>query len=203
MGHMPTCRSGHDMLRVDSAATISIIALTSRTRTMLCILVCVPKLAISVYLLILGCKWLSATTSFEALVMNTMAMEFVLHIDELLYEAFLPAGYRRQVSDINFFLPNSIMSTEELKRQELWSYGKAIFSLCGAVGFVFLWADFLQVVLPQDISDVTRHCAEYLEGMSPICSGFAFWRQSPDTCYPVGGVGDMRPNLPAPKTWHA
>merc|ERR1712217_511527 len=187
MGHMPTCRSGHDMLRVDSAATISIIALTSRTRTMLCILVCVPKLAISVYLLILGCKWLSATTSFEALVMNTMAMEFVLHIDELLYEAFLPAGYRRQVSDINFFLPSPAKSIEELKWHELMSYGKAIFSLCCAAGFVVLWAGFLQTVLPRDISDVKRHCAEYLEELSPICSGFAFWRQSPATCYPFGG----------------
>merc|ERR1719464_2372369 len=142
------------MLQVDSASTISIVALTTKTRLTLLILVCLPKLAISLFLLVLGCKWLSATTSFEALVMNTMAMEFVLHVDELLYEAFLPVGYRRQVADINFFLMNSSGSIEELKRLELMSYGRAIFSLFSAVFFVMLWAGFLQAVLPRDISDV-------------------------------------------------
>merc|ERR1712032_1664195 len=82
----------------------TIIALTQQTRSMLFVLVCLPKIIISGALLFLGYAWLSATTSFESLVMNTVSMEFVLRIDELFYATFLPLAYRKKVADINFFL---------------------------------------------------------------------------------------------------
>merc|ERR1712107_68861 len=109
-------------MQVDDLGTTYITALTRTTRWLLYVLVCIPKLLISVYLLSLGCEWLSTTTNFEALVMNCVAMEFVLHIDELLFIAFLPMGYRRQVEDINFFFQHSLPERQHEERGELCSY---------------------------------------------------------------------------------
>jgi len=187
---MPTCDLGQQMLRIDGSSTISIVALTRRTRAMLFVFVCLPKLAISMFLLVLGCKWLSATTSFEALVMNTMAMEFVLHIDELLYEAFLPVGYRRQVADINFFVQELPREAQTLDRLEWVSYGKAIFYLVAGAALVILWSNYLQTVLPLDITDVKEHCQAYLKSLTPICPGWSIWslEMRERSCYPYGGA---------------
>mmetsp|Transcript_12992 Transcript_12992/g.25510 ORF Transcript_12992/g.25510 Transcript_12992/m.25510 type:complete len:510 (+) Transcript_12992:19-1548(+) len=184
VAQMPLCHQGQDMLRMDEEEKISIIALTRRTRMLMYCFVCIPKIGISMYLLVLGCQWLSATTSFEALVVNTMAMEFVLHVDELLYEAFLPPSYRRQVEDINFFIQERQPTPEEEEWREWSTYVKAFCFLLVGFAVVIVWSDFLQGVLPQDISDVKEHCAVYLNDLSPICGMWGF--QSFRACYPFG-----------------
>jgi len=181
---MPLCQQGQEMLRMDETSTISIVALTRKTQVLLYCLVCLPKIGISLYLLVLGCQWLSATTSFEALVVNCMAMEFVLHVDELLYEAFLPTSYRRQVADINFFMLKRHETRQELEQREWSTYVKAFSFLLAGLAVVVLWSGFLQGVLPQDISDVKEHCDLYLKNLTPICGMWGF--QSFRSCYPFG-----------------
>eukprot|EP00419_Tripos_fusus_P022619 CAMPEP_0172701758 /NCGR_PEP_ID=MMETSP1074-20121228/31853_1 /TAXON_ID=2916 /ORGANISM="Ceratium fusus, Strain PA161109" /LENGTH=88 /DNA_ID=CAMNT_0013523349 /DNA_START=1 /DNA_END=263 /DNA_ORIENTATION=+ len=88
-----------------------------------------------------------------------MAMEFVLHVDELLYEAFLPPSYRRQVEDINFFIQERQPTPEEEEWREWSTYVKAFCFLLVGFAVVIVWSHFLQGVLPQDISDVKEHCA--------------------------------------------
>merc|ERR1711957_817943 len=115
---MPICeKGGRQMLAETHCSQLSIVALTRQTRSMLFSLVCLPKLAISIALLFLGYAWLSATTSFEDLLMNTVSMEFVLHIDELFFTTFLPTAYRKKVAEINFFIEDERTEQDEVNME--------------------------------------------------------------------------------------
>jgi len=183
VNRMPVCSSS-DLMLLETPDKVSVVALTPVTRWLLYSLVCTPKLLISIFLLFLGCQWLTASTTFEALVMNSVAMEFVLHIDELLYRAFVPADYRKQVAGVNFLvqLPER---TEEQARRKAWnSYVWSLAFMIGGIVFTLVYVTFLQNVLPHDLSDVRTHCGRYIsETGSVLCSG---WDASATHCYPFG-----------------
>merc|ERR1712241_1181413 len=102
-----------------------------------CLMICVvvaPKIIISLALMELGMRWLSATTSFEELVMNAVAMTFVTQIDELLYHFALPANYRKQVADINF---SHDITPEEADTESWFGYVRSVFYGCLSVVIVY------------------------------------------------------------------
>lgn len=187
---MPRCTHEGKML-VATSENVCIVALTLTTKLLLCTVVCIPKFLISTYLLALGCQWLSASTSFEALVLNSVAMEFVLHIDELLYRAFVPATYRRQVADIDFFVRKPRSSDEDEDTKAWMSYGWSLAYFVGALSFTFFYMFFLEDALPPDISDVQVHCAEYVEKIgSMLCAGWG-WTEEARACYPYGNASQL------------
>lgn len=187
---MPSCVHGGAMMLVEHGEDRStIVALTSQTRTLVLVFVCIPKFAISVYMLALGYRWLSACTSFENLVMNTVSMSFVLHIDEMLFNTFLPAAYRKLVADIDFFFEESLDECEQSSKSQWVSYAASTMYLLVAFIFVLLYVVLLQEILPSDLTDVRHHCHRYMSSLQPVCStGSA-------SCYPFGGA-----HAPAPAT---
>jgi len=185
INRMPRCSHSSQMMIV-TRQNVCIVALTLRTRWLLYALVCAPKFLISLYLLSLGCQWLSASTSFEGLVLNAVAMEFVLHIDELLYKAFVPATYRRQVADINFFVRQPRKTGEEEQRNALRSYALSMLYLVGALSFMGFYITFIEDSLPPDIGDLQAHCRQYVREIeSMICQGWG-WSDQVTSCYPFG-----------------
>lgn len=185
VSRMPTCAKASMML-VRTSDNICIVALTTWTRLLLYGLVVGPKFLISSYLLSLGCQWLSASTSFESLVLNTVAMEFVLHIDELLYKAFVPALYRRQVADINFFVKRPVKSDQEEATKAWKSYFGSLAYLVGALSMTGIYMGFLEDALPRDIGSIQDHCRDYLHHIqSQRCTGWG-WSLDVATCYPFG-----------------
>jgi len=184
---MPCCTQGGQMMLWEGEGKLSIVALTTHARCLLFALVCLPKAVISMFLLFLGAQWLSATTSFEDLVMNTVAMEFVIHIDELLYETFLPASYKKQVQDIDFFIKDIPRTDDELRRTECISFAWSIGYLTVGMLGVFLYTALFQNVLPDGVSDVQFHCKSYIDSQTPICTSSWWWRTNiVETCYPYG-----------------
>lgn len=168
-------QSAGNMISVSSSGnTFRIVGLTSATRFCVIAVVVFPKGFISICLLTLGCQWLSATLSFEALVMNTVAMEFVVHVDEVLYEAFLPTSFRNIVGCSKFFMPfplgaHAVVQDQDAKRRaKAWvEYGRETAFFTSTCIFVYLYANFIQDVLPNKID--TWPCKGFLEDMEPVC----------------------------------
>ena len=79
--------------------------ITTPIRWALYLILLLPKMAISMTLLTIRTVWLAATDSFADLILNAIALEFVSAIDELLFEAMLPASsraiLRRRNSGVN------------------------------------------------------------------------------------------------------
>jgi len=120
-----------------------------------------------------GMEWLTATTKFEDLLMNAVAMDFVLNIDELLYQVILPEEKKTEVEDIDFKLPRQNITEEEEKRRDKsemrLGYRDSTFYVIFAVTFVYVYSQFLQTVLPPHIDDVKNVCSIWNEGKTPIC----------------------------------
>merc|ERR1740130_1109111 len=74
----------------DGEEHFDIVALTPGARCSLYVLAIIPKLLIAMFLFWIGMRWLTSTDSFGDLIMNALALEFVLNIDELFFNSFFP-----------------------------------------------------------------------------------------------------------------
>eukprot|EP00929_Paragymnodinium_shiwhaense_P080784 TRINITY_DN42149_c0_g1_i1.p1 TRINITY_DN42149_c0_g1~~TRINITY_DN42149_c0_g1_i1.p1 ORF type:complete len:425 (+),score=87.85 TRINITY_DN42149_c0_g1_i1:144-1418(+) len=194
---VPRCSLGADMLRQLRDDKVSVVALTQPVRITLLAVVVLPKFLICFALLWLGCQWLAATDAFEDLVMNAVAMEFVTHIDELLYEVLLPASYRSQVSGINFAVPVKKADHEREKFVSMYAYRTSVIYIIFACFWVIFYGEVLQNVLPfpKDLRDLRRNCLEFQGKMRPFCNqgvlanikALIFHSSPTDPCYPREG----------------
>merc|ERR1712032_225942 len=80
-----------------------IIRLTPLVRTSLYAILLLPKFLISFVLLVLGTMWLAATDKFEDLILNAVALEFVISIDELLFRAFIPVSMKQAMTQVRLW----------------------------------------------------------------------------------------------------
>mmetsp|Transcript_77977 Transcript_77977/g.172814 ORF Transcript_77977/g.172814 Transcript_77977/m.172814 type:complete len:377 (-) Transcript_77977:99-1229(-) len=63
--------------------------LTRRLKMLIMMLVIIPRLCITGYLLWVGCRWLLATNNFSDLILNAVALEFILVLKELIYRSLM------------------------------------------------------------------------------------------------------------------
>eukprot|EP00929_Paragymnodinium_shiwhaense_P055232 TRINITY_DN27689_c0_g2_i1.p1 TRINITY_DN27689_c0_g2~~TRINITY_DN27689_c0_g2_i1.p1 ORF type:complete len:395 (-),score=60.18 TRINITY_DN27689_c0_g2_i1:128-1312(-) len=75
-----------------------IFGITKGVKAVIVLLVIVPRLFITCFLLWLGCRWLLATNNFCDLILNAVALEFILVLKELIYTALLPARSKVDLS---------------------------------------------------------------------------------------------------------
>eukprot|EP00438_Fugacium_kawagutii_P025228 Skav230241 [mRNA] locus=scaffold1818:103500:105961:- [translate_table: standard] len=93
---LPSDAKPHDMLNEvkdnDSGEIlrIEILAVNQTAKCLMTLFVLLPKICVAVFLAYIGCRWLAATQSFGDLILNALALEFVIGIDDLMYEAFTP-----------------------------------------------------------------------------------------------------------------
>eukprot|EP00930_Biecheleria_cincta_P041866 TRINITY_DN28775_c0_g1_i1.p1 TRINITY_DN28775_c0_g1~~TRINITY_DN28775_c0_g1_i1.p1 ORF type:complete len:437 (-),score=85.81 TRINITY_DN28775_c0_g1_i1:25-1335(-) len=181
---MPTCNELQDM-EISTDDRCEIVAITKGVRLLLVVLVSLPKFCICLTLLLLGCSWLTATTSFTDLVMNSIAMEFVTNIDENLYETLLPVAHRQQVEDVNFVYKRKVSSQT---KKQFEAFKRSGLYLCISVAFVFLYPRYVQNVLPHDLSDLKAACADIVEAQQQSVCDSPFWSGSAgvDRCFPFG-----------------
>mmetsp|Transcript_65106 Transcript_65106/g.204032 ORF Transcript_65106/g.204032 Transcript_65106/m.204032 type:complete len:216 (-) Transcript_65106:45-692(-) len=85
-----TTSSIQGMLKHRQDRTVLLKGLTRHFKAMLLLVIFVPRLAIDIALLWLGCRWLAATASFSDLLLNTVALEFIMLLKDVVYNAVVP-----------------------------------------------------------------------------------------------------------------
>eukprot|EP00440_Ansanella_granifera_P021406 gb/GFBE01023237.1/.p1 GENE.gb/GFBE01023237.1/~~gb/GFBE01023237.1/.p1 ORF type:complete len:396 (+),score=84.04 gb/GFBE01023237.1/:1-1188(+) len=181
---MPNCSSITEMC-VEQDDKVQVVALTPGTKVLLVCLVCIPKIIICSILMWLGCQWLTATNSFSDLVMNSIAMEFVTKIDENLYDTLLPATHRKQVSDINFVVKKKVTAS---RTKEFQAFGRSFTYLVLAIAFVLGYRNYVQTVLPSNLSDLKELCTPIVSAQEKSLCNAPFWDGAfgLDSCFPYG-----------------
>jgi len=199
ISNIPLVESGEDVfLDEPDSDKQSIVAITRPVRWTLYLAVCLPKIIISFMLLRLGLRWLSATRSFEDMVMNAIAMTFVIQIDELLYHFAIPAPYCKQVAETSIFITSEGVPAATL---EWKAYQRSIMYVVVALVLVIVYADFIQDVLPSTVYEAHSICRTFMEEeFSPVCT--RTWAEhtrvftqglsafSTAHCYPYGAPAD-------------
>jgi len=108
------------------------------------------------FLLWLGGRWLVSTTGFSDLLLNAIALEFILDLPELVYSVMVPK--RTQIETQNTLIPH-------LYKQESAGicslFGMYLLGVLG-VFLVLMYMYHLQMVLPDYKFDVAGVCVTYL-----------------------------------------
>lgn len=117
----------------------------------------VCRFAIAVYLLWIGCRWLLGTTEFGDLILNAVALEFVLNLKEMFYLAFMPERNKIDLNDTSLPpYPRTIQPSFQTFIQT---------GVYMAVPFLWaaLYMRYFQQVLPNYNWDVHDPCVHYIE----------------------------------------
>lgn len=173
-----------------------IIAMTCGTRFMLFCLVIVPKMFICIVLAFIGLQWLTSTQNFSDLILNVMALEFIVNIDEQILQSFLPARCTKNLDITRFAYPaTSVKTRAEQMAAVQKDYWRNIWYFLFAVGFTYLYYKYGQQVLPHFTFDIHQNCEGWYENrFSPKCSPLE------KGCFPFGdnkAVNDYSEMTPA------
>jgi len=178
-------REEEDNVGIGSRLHNHIVALNNPTRICLYLGVVAPRLCITGYLWFMGLEWLSATVKFQDLVLNSLALGFVVDVDELFYAAFFPDKFRKQVKMTTMDCPRIIMTQEDLDEQMLSRFHQNTFFVLICAGSVVTYYLCFQTVLPGFKFDIDKLCEQHLLNRGTlVCKAF-----QPD-CFPYGNPGN-------------
>mmetsp|Transcript_103089 Transcript_103089/g.250392 ORF Transcript_103089/g.250392 Transcript_103089/m.250392 type:complete len:478 (-) Transcript_103089:128-1561(-) len=78
--------------------------LTPSFRLLIFVVVLLPKIGVTMVLGLLGTIWLAATDDLTDVILNAVALEFIIKIDELLFDAVVPATAKLELSNFKLTL---------------------------------------------------------------------------------------------------
>eukprot|EP00931_Biecheleriopsis_adriatica_P054135 TRINITY_DN31820_c0_g1_i1.p1 TRINITY_DN31820_c0_g1~~TRINITY_DN31820_c0_g1_i1.p1 ORF type:complete len:367 (+),score=55.17 TRINITY_DN31820_c0_g1_i1:130-1101(+) len=163
-----------------------IVAMSRTVRTAMWILIIIPKLIIAFILLFIGCRWLIATESFSDLILNALALEFIIAIDELIVETLAPERMRERLDATKMKHTKCVdpsKALEEEKSEMARIYLRSMVYMIVCVAWTYIYMNYLQQVLPDYPHDVAAHCTGWFDQYyDPVCPFGA----SLETCFPYG-----------------
>jgi len=159
----------------------NVVCLNMKGKVGLFTLVYMPKFIIAAILTAVGCLWLMAAENIGDLILNSLALTFVVKVDELIGRVFFPAKLQEDISDLVLMLPAVPEEKNADSRTILrgWEFVQCsiVLILTGiSVELVFRF----QPVVPSFANDVGHFCASYIDSHVPWCS------PGSQECFPLG-----------------
>lgn len=139
-----------------------IVGLPRYLKALILTVVVLPRLGVTAFLLWVGCRWLLATNNFAELILNAVALEFILILKEMVYHTLVP--HRNKIDLVSTFIKH--------KREEpadAWSFTN---TLCWGVVAIVWVVSYMgiphhmqgwQMVLPEYRWDVHEVCAPWIK----------------------------------------
>jgi len=160
-----TISSVRDMLEENKEDhTVVLRGLTLPFKALLLIFIFIPRLVIDLVLLWLGCRWLTATASFGDVLLNAIALEFVLLMKDLVYNAVVPKR--------NQWETGSMLVPHKRKAHLDWKGCMGAFAwLIIVIAWVLLYVFKFQQVLPDYRWDIHQVCESYIDKLTTLTSG--------------------------------
>lgn len=128
-----------------------IVGLTRGVKALIVFLVILPRLGIICFLVWVGCRWLLATNNFSDLILNSVALEFILCLKDVIYMALVP---RRSMLD----LQNTTIQPMDKKEPE------SIRVFMGTLVWVLVAAGWVTIYMGSG--------ALHLRGLQQVLRGF-------------------------------
>jgi len=147
------------------------------------------KTGIGAWILILGARLLASSAQFADLILNALALQFVLSIDDLIFAVCIPAHGRRAITKAIFIVKEPRETLDAKRSKEKSGSRLTWFYIFFIVAFVLGYVNIFQNVLPPDLTQIEKICVDYLAAKSrPKCSTMAVAMQesNQDVCYPYG-----------------
>lgn len=160
--HLPTMDGA---LKPRENGGVEVMGLTCWMKAALILCVQCPRVIMNSILLWLGARWLTATLGFGDLLLNALALEFILNLSSLLYLTLVP--YSGKMMVLGTFIPhvgNDVCHIARHERENCCNmfgmFGCGI--LAAALVMAYMYVP-LQRVLPGYRWDVHVVCQKFLE----------------------------------------
>eukprot|EP00811_Abedinium_folium_P033369 NODE_6338_length_1681_cov_5.433719.p1 GENE.NODE_6338_length_1681_cov_5.433719~~NODE_6338_length_1681_cov_5.433719.p1 ORF type:complete len:369 (+),score=61.81 NODE_6338_length_1681_cov_5.433719:139-1245(+) len=157
--------------------------LTPFVRFFLIAIVIIPKFVVGFSLLVVGMTWLTATDAFSDLILNAIALEFVVGIDNLLYEAMLPKCVVQAIQNTKIFIKAKKQTKRQKETEVLWHFIKSSGWVVFSVATVYLFLGHGQYIPYAGVFPLYAHdtsCPIFIARMSKrLCT-------SDKDCFPFG-----------------
>jgi len=140
-----------------------IIGLRRGMKVFLTVVIVIPRLMVTLVLIWLGCRWLLATENFSDILLNAVALEFILVLKELFYATIVPHRNKRDLQN------TKIQSFYDEERANLkaraspWPFLNGFLWLVFGVCWVLFYTYYFQMVLPGYRWDVHDICVDWIE----------------------------------------
>merc|ERR1712007_369539 len=118
-------------------------------------LIALVRLGICGVLLWMGCRWLVATTNFGDLILNAVALVFVVELKDFMYMILVPSRNKRDLQNTNIAPPR------EKEKPSFFLFIGSFFWIPVTVMWVFGYIYMFQQVLPEYKWDITEVCAKW------------------------------------------
>jgi len=87
--HLPQQRPHEECLSEDPSGDLRVCGISSAARWAAILLICLPRIVVALALMLIGCKYLAQTVTLSDIVLNTVALAFVMDVDEYLANVIL------------------------------------------------------------------------------------------------------------------
>lgn len=134
-----------------------IVSLTHGVKAFIAIFVVLPRLLMACFLLWLGCRWLAATNDFQNLALDTVGLEFILLLKDLLYRTLVPERVKRDTCRMHVSLQQEAVRPSPYSFLGTFAWGIV------AVAWVNAYMFALQKVLPDYRWDVHEVCIQWFD----------------------------------------
>jgi hypothetical protein len=149
---------------------VYIASATQPLKAIIFFFIILPRCLVTLCMLSLGCRWLMASNNFEYLVLNSVALAFILELPSLIYRATFPNRVKRDISYTK-------MDRSNLSEEPNMMNFVVPFSWWGlAIAWMLLYFHVLQAVLPGYQFDVHDACHKYNLERYADNSSFFEWR---------------------------
>jgi len=133
-------------------------AASGKVKVSVLLFVLLPKFVIAIVLWYLGALWLTATPSFENLVLNAAALVFITNIDEVLYTAWASNDLKLETTKTQIRLP---VTSDAYKRTH--GFWEMMFWTGLNITVPLLYVFHAQLVIPDYHWDLSTLCTGKIE----------------------------------------
>lgn len=140
----------------------TIVGLTRIVKGIILCGVLLPRICISGFLCWLGCRWLAAANDFGDMVLDTVALEFLLLLKFLLYEVLVADRNKRDLQQTEVRPPT------HTERANFWVYISTTAWSMLVLGWVYFFCTYFQMVLLDFRWDLSDVCSSWMAAEYPI-----------------------------------
>jgi len=145
-----------------------IVCLRLRSKLFGMIFIYLPKYFVVFVLLVLGGLWLISADSIGDLILNSLALAFVVTVDEMIAKAYFPSFFFQSLKALAFVCPDQPTDPVQASQERQNNFLKQAFFLALSAIVMEIVIRY-QPVVPNYQSDVTTACMAYIKNRVPFC----------------------------------
>jgi len=144
-----------------------VVCMTLRVKILLFLVIFIPKILIAIFLSVAGCLWLMAAESISDLILNSLALEFVIKVDELICSVYLPPFFIKDITNLALACQEEDKEIEIQKERQMKSFISSSLVLVITALSVETAIRFQPIIHNYHGEDVNAVCTPYWDNRVP------------------------------------